>query len=517
MSCASGCFKFLGGPEKPTLPTVKKLPKDAELRSAIKGKLFLYGDDGYEHARLGIKWDVAVCKMPAGATERPFSPSSHPTETWNLDSVGFPSAICTVADASDVCACVKFAKANGVEVAVASGRHSHRCMPDNVLVIDMKLLRGCTVDPAKKQITCEGGALNGDAHAAMAKHDLGMTLGHHPGTGLGGLVLQGGHGPLEKVFGLSVDALIYLEVVLSNGMKVGVSATQNPDLFWALRGGCGNFGIVTLFRFQLQPMPGKSVFHTITRVNLPLGIGPYPNRSKLVHNFRDYCENGMAFTTSPLMILPTQGPVIELYYHVGDAEEGKAVLEKYNNFGKPVAVEAKDRNYFHDIAWDILGPKKEDMLAGNYYITSALLSELSDEGCQLIVDYTSSKAPNGLCSVVINQLGGKAAEVAVDATAVGQRKAKYWIIITGQWKGKLFSSAEKEREKVMKWGRDFRDAFKPWMSGKYGQLSEATDCAGPDPLNLASWGSNQKRLQQVKAKYDPDNLFKFTDNIAPAK
>eukprot|EP00927_Polykrikos_kofoidii_P016083 TRINITY_DN17217_c0_g1_i1.p1 TRINITY_DN17217_c0_g1~~TRINITY_DN17217_c0_g1_i1.p1 ORF type:complete len:526 (-),score=76.22 TRINITY_DN17217_c0_g1_i1:56-1633(-) len=521
MTCFSGCFGCLGGrSKKPTPPAVATLPSELQLRTAVKGKLLLFGEVGYEEARLGRKWEVADCKMQKGASERPFSPQSHPTETWNLDAAGWPSAICTVADASDVAACVKFAEATGVELCVAGGRHSHRCMQNNSLVIDLQAMRACSIDVASQTMTCEGGALNGDAHAVMAKHDLGMTLGHHPGTGLGGLVLQGGHGPLEKCFGLSVDALISVEVVLANGTKVMASEKENQDLFWALRGGCGNFGIAVLFCFQLQQMPSYSKLATLQRVHLPLGLGPFPNRFKLVKNFRDHCENGMAHTTSPLLISPCGGPVIELYYHIGEAEEGKGILEPYNKFGKPVDVQAKPRNYFHEISWDILGPRSDDNLADNYYPTSALLAELSDEACQVIADFSGPKSPNSRCSVILNQLGGKAAEVPVEATAVGQRHAKYWLIIQTAWKGRIFSSEDKEREKAVRWARSFREALKPWMSGKYGQLTsvdEPTDCTGSDALSLSSWGPNYSRLQQVKAKYDPDNLFHTNDNIVPAK
>jgi len=508
-NCGQGCNS-----NKPSERVVKTLPNLESLQARVKGEVTQFGDPDYDDVRLLRPWSGSQCKMPAGQKCREFTPESHPTETWNFDAAGWPSAFCTVQDADDVAECVKYAEANNVPLCVAGGRHSHHCLKNNSLVIDMRRLRQCTLDQDKRILVCEGGALNGDAHAALAGSGLAMTLGHHPGTGLGGLVLQGGHGPLEKVFGLSVDVLCRIDAVISEGTKVTATKDLNPDLFWAFRGGCGNFGVVTAFHFNVLPMDEELA--SLQRVHLPLGLGPLKSRVELIKSFRDKCEKTDR-RTSPLMILPLGGPVIEQFYYIGDKEEGALALQPYDNFGMPVHVEAKPRNYFHEICWDILGPSGEESLPGNYYPTSALLAELTDEACQVIADFMGPKR-NGAYGghVVINQLGGAAEDVPITDTAVGQRAAKYWIIVMSEWKAGMFSSLATNREMTVQWARGLRDALTPWMMGKYGQLNKEEwndSTSSPDPLCAATWGANLKRLQEIKAKFDPKNTFCNTDNI----
>ncbi|KAH8069090.1 FAD-binding domain-containing protein [Aureococcus anophagefferens] len=179
------------------------------LTDTLTGTLLQYGDAGYDAARLGTVWAHEECLK--GGRE----------------------------------ACVRYCAASGERLAVAGGRHSHTCMAQDAFVVDLQKLRSAKLektDGGPAFLRCGGGALNGDAHRALDQSGYGMTLGHHPGTGLGGLVQQGGHGPLEKLYGLSIDAWVEATVVTADGASRTASATEHPDLFWALRGGCGNFG-----------------------------------------------------------------------------------------------------------------------------------------------------------------------------------------------------------------------------------------------------------------------------------
>lgn len=383
------------------------------LTDTLTGTLLQYGDAGYDAARLGTVWAHEECLK--GGREK-FSPETHPTETWNLDSCEFPAAICVVAGVPDVQACVRYCAASGERLAVAGGRHSHTCMAQDAFVVDLQKLRSATLektDGGPAFLRCGGGALNGDAHGALDQSGYGMTLGHHPGTGLGGLVQQGGHGPLEKLYGLSIDAWVEATVVTADGAARTASATEHPDLFWALRGGCGNFGVVTEFLFEL--MPFNQYLPSLQRVHLPVPL-LCPSRVDVIRGWRDMC--GVApRNVSPLLIV-TPTPLIELTYAIAPDDTVETLKqETYLGWGSPVVVEVTTRCYVHEISWDILGPSSDANLAGNYYPTSALLAEFPDEACAIVADHVA-RAPSADCGVICNQLGGKAAEVPKDATAV---------------------------------------------------------------------------------------------------
>ena len=480
----------------------------ATLLAALEGDLQRFGDAGYEEARLGRLWKKADC-VP-GDGRKGFSPETHPTETWNLDACAWPAAICVVASVADVRAAVVYCAATSCTLAIAGGRHSHTCMVQDSFVVDLQRLRWATFEEkgGVGYLSCGGGALNGDAHRALDGTGWCMTLGHHPGTGLGGLVQQGGHGPLEKLFGLSVDAMVGAEVVTADGAARCCDEETEADLFWAIRGGCGNFGVVTRFTFRLQKFDQK--LPSLTRVHFPIPF-VMPSRRSLVASFRDHCEGAMPRNVSPLLIL-TPFPVVELYYAIGQGDTS-AALEPYEAFGRPLVVKRGTRDFIHECSWDILGPSSDDALADNYYPTSSFLGALPDEACAIIADAAARMPPK--CGLVLNQLGGAAEDVPKDATAVYHRDGKYWLIIQASW------TSPADRESRVAWAKSLRDALMPFCVGRYGALSDdapfyndVTDSA--DPLAFASWGANYPRLRALKRAYDPANLFKVNHNIAPA-
>mmetsp|Transcript_18612 Transcript_18612/g.55063 ORF Transcript_18612/g.55063 Transcript_18612/m.55063 type:complete len:520 (-) Transcript_18612:114-1673(-) len=486
------------------------------LLSSLDGGLVRFGDEGYDTARLGTVWSQDVCK---GDARKAFSPETHPTETWNLDSCGLPAAIATVADVADVQACVKYCAASGELLAVAGGRHSHKCMVFGSFVVDLQRMRSATFEERDAQgyLVCGGGALNGDAHKALDGTGFMMTLGHHPGTGLGGLVQQGGHGPCEKTMGLSIDALHEAEVVLADGTLKICSLENEPDLFWCIRGGCGNFGVVTRFTFKLYPFDQR--IPSLQRVHMPI---PYlmPSRDAILKNFRDNCEADMPRNITPILIM-TPFPLIEVYTatNKGDTLE---MLEPYKKFGKPVDEPHGMRDYIHECSWDILGPKSDQCLSDAYYPTSALLGGLPDEACDIIAKFHASMPEKS--SLILYQLGGAAADVPKDATSVYHRDGKYWLVIAAGWSTtSWFASAASNREKTLKWVKELKDALKPYLNGRYGALTDDrpqdffNDMTDPssDPLADASWGANYARLRKLKKLYDPENLFRCNHNIKP--
>ena len=313
-------------------------------------------------------------------------------------------------------------------------------------------------------LRCEGGALNGDAYQALDGSGLCITLGQHPGTGCGGLVQQGGHGIAEKVLGLSIDALVECTVVTADGSTLVASSDQNADLFWALRGGCGNFGVVVEFVFA--PRPFRQMVPSLQRVHLPI---PFlcPSREELVKHWRDNVESAPR-DVYPLMVM-TPMPTIELFHGVGDGATLES-LAAYESFGRPVVSERKERDFFSEISWDSLGPSSTDNLAGLYYPTASLLKDMPDEACKIIAD-AARKCP-AAATLILTPCGGAAADVPKDATAVYHRDVKFWIVAAAGWKASTFRSEASAREEAVAWARELRDALMPYTVGRYGMLGE---------------------------------------------
>ena len=211
--------------------------------------------------------------------------------------------------------------------------------------------------------------------------------------------------------------------------------------------------------------------------------------------------------------------MIELFYGLGRGA-GVDVLEPYASTGCPVFSELRTKDYITEASWDILGPGSDENLAGHYYPTSALLGALPDDSCSLLATAIATM-PDG-CSIIFNQLGGKAADVPKTDTAVYHRDAKYWLIINAAWgKSDLFATRTEKRDKAVNWAKTLRSDLMPYSIGRYGNLSQDTadewnDAVGKDPLAMASWGANYAKLRDVKKKYDPKNLFSINHNILPA-
>ena len=451
-----GIFAKHETPE-PTPP--KPLPHLKPLASALDGSLFAHGDDGYEAARLGQVWTPDKCQPGAG---RKFSPETHPTETWNKDAAKLPAAIAQVASVSDVAACVRYCRAAKIPCGVACGRHSHECLQQDSFVVDLQNLRNCELGERQgvKVLRCEGGALNGDAYQALDGSGLCITLGQHPGTGCGGLVQQGGHGIAEKVLGLSIDALVECTVVTADGATVKASSAENADLFWALRGGCGNFGVVVEFVFE--PKPFRQMVPSLQRVHLPI---PFlcPSREELVKRWRDNVESAPR-DVYPMMVC-TPMPTIEVFHGVGDGATLES-LAGYENFGRPVVSDRKERDFFREISWDSLGPSSTDNLAGLYYPTASLLKEMPDEACRIVAN--AAKTCPASATLILTPCGGAAAEVPKDATAVYHRDVTFWIVAAAGWKASTFRSEAAAREEAVAWARELRDALMPYTCGRDG-------------------------------------------------
>ena len=348
------------------------LASAALLRAQLSNPALLveFDDAEYVAVRDGADWTplkAALKPRKTLDTVRPWSVGTHGTETWNVDGAGVPSAFARCSNVADVQACVRHATTinsgrHGEQnpLCVAGGRHSHLCLLDDSLVLDLSLMRGVTVNAAEKTVTCEGGALNGDAVMACAPLGMGFTVGAHPGTGLGGLTLQGGHGNLERLTGLTIDSLVGCTVVLADGSKKDASAHTNTELFWALRGGCGNFGVVVSFTFKLHPVGEGGMVMQAQRVHLPflpmVKLLGWPDRAACVRAWADFAQDTNVAAdrdVNSAMVLVAGGPVIhQTDVYCASLVASRKKLEAHPfaaSFGKPVDSHLKPVSYFHDV------------------------------------------------------------------------------------------------------------------------------------------------------------------------
>lgn len=532
------------GSQDPKKKRPKPLALADQLRSKLSSgsKLLEYDDPSYPEVLRGSTWQPALLKpRKTQSTKREWSLATHGTETWNKDSAGTPSAICQCAKIEDIQACVRHAATirGSNTFCVAGGRHSHLSILDEALVCDLSLMRSVDVNAADQTVRCAGGCLNGDVNMACAPYGLGFTLGTNPGTGLGGLVLQGGHGVLERLTGLSVDSLLACDVVLADGSHVTASATSNAELFWALRGGCGNFGIVASFLFKLHPIGDKGQMARSMRVHLPftpmVKLLGWPDRAACVRAYAEFAQQKAVQADKQLnavCIVPAGGPVIhsiEAYYPTVAAGMAKLGSHPFATaFGKPVDSGIKEQNYFYDIGFDSYGPGGNGNLAGYYYVSGALFESLPEGAVQAIAA-AGAGAPCKEAACILMMLGGAAAEVADDATAYAQRRCKFFAVIYAGFAPSADPiTYQKRRDAAKGWVRTLKTNLAPFTSGAYGQLvgnvstfATALKTEDWDHEYTAAgqpgygWKGNLPRLAKAKAKYDPTNLFANTDNIKP--
>ncbi|CAJ1436127.1 unnamed protein product [Effrenium voratum] len=459
--------------------------------------------------------------------------------TWNNDDVGFPSAIATVDSVEEVQAVVSYAgkhcHPNGTRLCVASGRHSHVCMLDDALVLDLQRISSVEVFPEQMLAKVGGGAQQGDLDLACEPHDLATTAGHNASTGCGGLILQGGHGFLERIFGLVVDNLLEIELVIANGQLIRASETENAELFWAVRGGGGNFGVAVSFSIRLHRL--KADVYAGKRVHVPLGMGPFMSREAVAMHFFEKTLRGPDEATG-LLVLPCSGPAVEILLWAGDPEEGRKYFEPKAK-GWPVLENSMGIAKYHSQVQRYNHPGGDGTAV---YQTGVLLPDISPEALEKVAECVSSKrAPNSSSVIIMLPLGGAVSRVATDATAYGFRDFKAWALVVGSFQ----AGDQEERSKVVKWVRDVKAELLPFSRGAgYGVLGEVAvhnkvpteaPTSEEQKLNESEGGSigimlntgqtggrniygpNLQRLQAVKAKYDPKNLFNVNDNIVPSQ
>lgn len=449
------------------------------LQAVLRGETLLPGDPGYDGAR----------------------------SVWNAMIDRRPAAIARCRGTADIMAAVNFARRQNLLLAVRGGGHNiaGNGVCNDGLVIDLSAMRSVHVDPRSRRAQVEPGALLGDFDHEAQAFGLATPLGINSTTGVAGLTLGGGFGWLTRKYGLSSDNLVAAEVVTADGQRLMASDSEHPDLFWALRGGGGNFGVVSRFEFQLHPV-GPQVFAGLL-------VFPFADAPAVLQQYRAFvqdmpdelCVWVVLRQAPPLPFLAPEvhgrEVVVLPIFYLGDAAEGERLVAPLRQFAKPLGEHLGAMPY---LAWQqafdpLLGPG-----ARNYW-KSHNFTQLPDAALDTLLQY-AGRLPSGQSEIFIGLLGGQAARIPPEDTAYVQRGAFFVMNVHARW------DDPSQDADCIGWSRQlFRDTQGYASDGAYVNFlteDEATRVA-------AAYGRNYARLAHVKSLYDPGNFFRVNQNIAP--
>jgi FAD/FMN-containing dehydrogenase len=452
----------------------------AELRRRLTGQVLLPGDEGYDtHRRV---WNAMVDRRPA--------------------------VIARCATPADVAAAVGFARANGLEVAVRCGGHGVLgfAVPAGGLMIDLSPLDAVTVDPDRRRARVRGGALLGALDRATQPHGLATTAGNVSHTGVGGLTLGGGMGWLARQYGLACDNVVSYEVVLASGETVRASAAEHADLYWALRGGGGNFGVVTEFEFRLHQTGTQALLTELYYApdDAPKALRGW--RDLLADAPRRATLTAWAGTAGDWPYLPAElrgRPLASVgYVWIGDPDEGRGLLDPVTAVAPPAAERVRSLSYLDLQTMD-------DSPQGHQwrrYSKGHFLRTLEDGALDAFLSRGAEPGedPSTLPAAGFQAYGGAIAEVAPDDTAFGHRDTLVEFSAGTRWT----DPAEDERR--MAAARRYGAVMAPYASGAY--VNNVTD---EEAVGRAYGADQLTRLAAIKDRYDPDNVFHLNHNIRP--
>jgi FAD/FMN-containing dehydrogenase len=429
---------------------------------------------------------------------------------WNGMVDRRPALISRCVGVADVISSVNFAREHGLLLAVRGGGHNvaGNAVCEGGLVIDLSLMREVRVDPGAQTVRAGGGVTIGDLDQETQAFGLAVPMGLVTATGIAGLTLGGGLGWLRRRYGLSCDNLISADVVTADGQLVAASDGNHPDLLWALKGGGGNFGVVTSFEFRAHPV-GPEVFFAFV-------VHAGADARSALRFFREWAV-AAADEISAFAIL-WHGPEIEeipadhhhkpivvfLAVHAGDAQEGRQVLQPLRDFGSPVADLSDTVSYLEVQRFFDADYPAHEM---RYYWKSRYLADLSDQAVDVLVGLNEA-TPSHHSTLDIWQLGGQMNRVAPEATAFGDRSAAYLLGIESNWESPDDDAA------CVQWAREAFRALEPFSTGR-----EYVNFPGlyenSEQMIRDTFGTNLPRLQALKNRYDPTNLFRLNHNIPP--
>ncbi len=449
------------------------------LRPQLRGSLCLQDEAGYDEART----------------------------IWNAMIDRRPGAVVRCRGASDVMQAVRFARDNGLLVAVRGGGHNiaGNAVCEGGLLIDLSPMRSVRVDPKKRTARVEPGVTLGEFDKEAQAFGLATPLGINSTTGVAGLTLGGGFGWLSRKFGFTVDNLISADVVTADGELVQASAAENPDLFWAIRGGGGNFGVVTSFEFKLHPVGPD--------ITAGLIVHPFARARELLAGYREVAAAAPDELTvwvvlrkaPPLPFLPAEvhGKEILVFAvcYTGEPANAENALAPLRALGEPIADVIGVQPY---AAWQTAFDPLLTPGAFNYW-KSHNFTALSDGLLDTLVDYVGT-LPTAECEIFIGQVGGASNRIGADATAYPHRDANFVMNVHTRWRDRG------DEQTAIKWAREFFAATAPHATGGVYVNFMPEDETERVP---GAYGANYARLAALKAKYDPGNLFRLNQNVQP--
>ncbi len=453
-----------------------------ELGDRLQGDLLRPGESGYEEAR--SIWNAMIDKRPV--------------------------AIARCLETADVVEAVNFARDHQLLLSVRGSGHNvaGNAVVDGGFMIDLSLMKDIHVEPENRTATAQPGVVFGELDIATQPYGLAAPGGIVSETGIAGLTLGGGFGWLSRKYGFTCDNLLSAEVVIASGEVLTASESENPDLFWGIRGGGGNFGIVTRFEFQLQPV-GPEVLAGMTVYRLEEAV-------EALEFFRDFTAyspdelGAMAVfrLAPPAPFIPEEvhgEPILAIMVcYVGEVEEGEKVIEPLRDFGDPIVDAIKPKPFAeHNSSLDAGQP--EGM---HYYWKSEYMNEITDGAIEALVDH-AARMTSTYTRLALFQLGGAIQNYDEGAMAVSHRDVEYIVAINTGWDDPA------DTEGRIKWTKDTWKAIRPYSSGGV-YVNFLSEDDGEERI-WAAYGGGEKyeRIVELKTKYDPTNLFQLNKNIKP--
>ena len=461
----------------------KDLKKEAldGLRLRLKGPILLPGDSGYEDSR--TVWNAMIDKKPA----------------FVVKCVG----------TADVIECVNFALQNDILLCIKGGGHNIAGLAaaDGAMMLDMSLMRGVWVDKASKIAHAQAGCLLGDVDRETQLHGLAAVLGFISQTGIAGLTLGGGFGYLTRKYGWTVDNLEGMDIITAEGKLVRASSDENPDLYWGLRGGGGNFGIVTAIDYKLYPVGPEIVGGLVA--------WPISEANKVLELYRTLAGNAPPELTIVAILRPAppapwlpgewHGKLIValLACYSGNPVEGEKLVAPIKKFGKPIGDVLVRRPYAQlQSLLDATAPKGR-----RYYWKSEYMPDIKAELCKKAVGHANN-IPSPHSSIILFQLTGALNKLKDNYSPVGNREARYVFALTGAWE-----NADDDNKNI-EWVRGTWNDMKEFSTGG-SYINFLTEDESQERIEAALGGA-VKRLAEIKKKWDPENMFRINRNIKPA-